>query len=111
MNRTLIGPSTAVCEKCLIRCEGWYEDNLGLRLRLVICPLCGNGDPQLNVADHEDESLDDDTRVLLRLMFDESRGPRETGVAAFYCPYIPLTMADVMGRLPAWSQLKMILED
>lgn len=67
----MIGPSISVCETCLVRCNGWYEDDHHGRLRLVICPICGNGDPQLNVHDWEDLTLDEDTRALLRLM-DES---------------------------------------
>ncbi len=67
----MIGPSVAVCEHCLVRCDGWYEDDHHGRKRLVICPICGNGDPQLDVESWLDTTLPEDVRTLLRLM-DES---------------------------------------
>lgn len=57
-----------MCEHCWVRCQGWYEDDGFGRLRLTICPSCGNGDPQLIVDDYIDESLDPNLRFLLFLM-------------------------------------------
>lgn len=73
MRLTYIGPSVSICEKCLTRCEGWYEDGPGYRLRLVRCPSCGNGDPQLVAGDHADPQLDldDVTRFVLYMMHEE----------------------------------------
>lgn len=70
---TYIGSSNAVCERCMVRCDGWYEDSAAGRLRLVRCPVCGNGDPQLNTADHADPDadLDGDTRFALYMMHRE----------------------------------------
>lgn len=71
---TYVGQSSAVCERCLVRCGNYYEDSTdGHRLRLVRCLLCGNGDPQLNTADHADFDLDidSDTRFLLYMMSSE----------------------------------------
>ena len=70
MKRTLIGPSPdAVCEHCIVRCESWYEDDEFGRLRLVLCPICGNGDPQLSIeGDYDNPDVEESTRTLLRLM-------------------------------------------
>lgn len=48
---TYRGQSGAVCERCMVRCQGWHEDRGGARVRLVICQICGNGDPQLDLDD------------------------------------------------------------
>lgn len=73
MKLTYIGPSIAVCERCLTRCDGWYEDGPSGRTRLVRCPCCGNGDPQLVTEDYADPGmdLDDATRFVLYMMHRE----------------------------------------
>ena len=40
-----------VCEKCLVICERKYNDSYGGRRVWHQCPICGNGDPQLDVID------------------------------------------------------------
>jgi hypothetical protein len=70
LKRTLIGPSKdAVCEHCIVRCESWYEDDEYGRCRLVICPVCGNGDPLLSITeDCDNPEIDESTRAMLLLM-------------------------------------------
>lgn len=70
MIRTRIGPCKfTVCEHCLVRCENWYEDDEEGRWRLILCPICGNGDPQLDVnEDYNNPELDENVRTLLCLM-------------------------------------------
>lgn len=43
--------SRAVCEQCRIRCLKMYTDEFGGRTTYVICPICGNGDPQMDLDD------------------------------------------------------------
>ena len=72
MKRTLIGTCKfTVCDRCIVRCENWYEDNEDGRWRLTLCPICGNGDPQLDVNDCDDPNLDEKIRTMLRLMKEE----------------------------------------
>lgn len=70
MKLTLIGPSKdAVCEHCVVRCEGWYRDDEYGRCRLTLCPICGNGDPMLSITeDYNNPNLDETTRAMLSLM-------------------------------------------
>lgn len=74
MSLTYIGPSAAVCERCLTRCDNWYEDmEDGGRLRIIRCPICSNGDPLLDTFDYDDPKspIDSETRFLLYIMHRE----------------------------------------
>ena len=66
-----IGKSIAVCENCLIRCDMLYEDSANGRVRLTRCSICGNGDPQLDEDDWNNDNIDPDIRFFLWLMKNE----------------------------------------
>jgi len=40
-----------VCEKCMVICERKYSDAFGGRTVWFECPICGNGDAQLDTED------------------------------------------------------------
>lgn len=41
--------SIAVCQNCRVQCYKVYYDHSGGRTAYVVCPICGNGDPQLDI--------------------------------------------------------------
>lgn len=66
MKMTLNGWSVAVCERCMVRCQDIYCDREGRRLRLILCPLCDNGNPELDIENCgvSPEDLDGNLRMM-----------------------------------------------
>jgi len=68
----------AVCERCMVKCVKHHKDNgnWGM-ISWSECPICGNGDPQLDTDDCglTDDELESNRRFL---MFMKGQDPDET---------------------------------